>query len=130
MDLMASGRWVSGRSHAVVAKQFEVSPRTVESWATNASRVLRLAVEGDLEEIRARMIATLETIVAEAMDYQRVVTDREGNSEAVPQADLKAAISAIDSQAKLLGLVVQKHEVAVTDEEAAKLVAEAAALAK
>jgi hypothetical protein len=43
--------------------------------------------------------------------------------------DLKSAVTACAEQAKLLGLVVQKHEIAnMTPEEADRLIAEAAKL--
>ncbi|HYE92346.1 MAG TPA: hypothetical protein VEA38_15055 [Terriglobales bacterium] len=90
VELMTTGQWVSGTSHEAVAEEFGVSPRTVESWATSASRVIRIALEGDKEAIRARMVATLETVTSLALGAKT--------------PDLKAAVSAIDSQAKLLGL--------------------------
>lgn len=128
LELMTTGKWVPGRSHQALAAEHGVHPDTVKKWATNASRIIRLAIEGDVEDIRAQMLATLGTIVSEAMSYERVVTDRNGNSETVPQPDLKAAIAAIAEQAKLLGIVTQKHEVAVSPDEMERLLAEAAAL--
>lgn len=92
IELMTRGHWVSGRSHAEVAKKYGVSPRTVEDWATSASRVIRLAIEGDKESIRARMVATLEDVQRRALA---------GKSK----GELKAAVMAIDSGARLLGLV-------------------------
>lgn len=114
MDLMVAGRWVSGRSHADVAFKHGVSPATVKDWATSASRVIRMAMEGDLEDLRARMVATLEGITADAREA----------------GELRAAVSAVAEQAKILGLVVQRHEVQMpTPEEADRLIAEAAKLA-
>lgn len=104
MMLMTEGLWVSGASHANIAFKHGVSPATVKDWATSASRVLRLAVEADPEDIRARLITTLERIVQSAM------------SRDLPE--LKTAVSAVAEQAKLLGLVIQKHEVAMTEEQA------------
>jgi hypothetical protein len=114
VELMTSGQWVQGRSHLAIAEKHGVSPTTSRDWATNASRIVRIAIEGDVEDIRAQMLATLGTIVCRCMDA----------------ADHRTAVSAMETQAKLLGMLVQKHEIAVTDDEAAKLVAEAAALAK
>lgn len=104
MDLMAAGLWVPGRSHELVAAQFEVAPATVKDWATSASRILRLAVEEDAEGLRARLTATLDTIVSRALSADK--------------PDYRAAVSAVDTHARLLGLVVQKHEVAMTEEQA------------
>lgn len=88
---------------------------TARDWATNASRIVRLAVQGDVEEIRARMVATLETVA----------------TCAIADEDWRTVVSAVAEQAKLLGMVVQKHEVsAMTPEEADRLIAEAAKLAK
>ena len=122
MRLMADGLWVSGKSHEVVAKQFGVAPATVKDWATSASRVLRLILEQDKEEIRARMIATLENVVAESMKTVKPVTvrkelTRKGKrvsvsvTEMLPAPSLQAAVSAVLAQAQLLGLVSQKLDV-------------------
>ncbi len=123
---MTTGAWVPGTSHRAVADEFEVSPKTVEGWATNASRIIRLAVAQEPEEIRARLLATLSTVTRMALG--RVgVNPLTGDEYAAP--DLKAAVSAVAEQAKLLGLVVQKHEVAMSEDEARKVIAEAAAWA-
>lgn len=115
VSLMTSGQWVSGRSHAEVARRHGVAESTARDWATNASRIVRLAVQGDVEEIRARMVATLETVA----------------TCAIADEDWRTVVSAVAEQAKLLGMVVQKHEVsAMTPEEADRLIAEAAKLAK
>lgn len=110
VDLMVSGRWVPGKSVHVIAEKHGVSWRTVENWATNASRIVRLAIQKDTEDIRAQLVATLADIVSEARDA----------------GDRKAAVMAVAEQAKLLGLVVQRHEVqAMTPDEADRLIAEA-----
>lgn len=114
IELMTEGRWVTGKSHQEIAAEFMVSPATVKDWATSASRIIRLATEGDREDIRARMLATLDTVVSMAMTKQSVAFSRNGSevtSELYPNPDLKAAVAAIAEQAKLLGLVVQKHDV-------------------
>lgn len=132
LDLMTSGRWVTGQSHLEVADRHGVHPETVKKWATNASRIIRFAIEGDREDIRARMLATLDTIVAKAMTTQDVFTtginDKGGLvSEFRDAPNLSAATQAIETAAKLLGLVVQKHEVAaMSEEEARKVLADAA----
>ena len=119
---MADGLWVSGKSHEAIAARYGVSPATVKDWATSASRVLRLAVEQDKEEIRARMLATLENVVAEAMKTVKPATvrkeiTRKGKrvvvtvTEMLPAPSLQAAVSAVQTQAQLLGLVSQKLDV-------------------
>lgn len=57
--MMADGQWETGASHDAVAATFGVSPRTVESWASQASRIIR-ALQGDGEELRGRIGALLE----------------------------------------------------------------------
>jgi hypothetical protein len=114
MTLMTEGRWVSGSGHADIAFRYGVSPATVKDWATSASRVIRLAVESDPEDIRARLLSTLETVVSKAMSRESATM----TGELYPNPDLKSAVSAIAEQAKLLGLVVTKHEVAMSEEQA------------
>lgn len=94
VELMTSGAWVRGVTHRDVAKKFGVAESTAKDWATNASRIVRYAVEGDIEETRARMLATLDSIIAKAM-----------------RVDLKAAVSAIAEQAKLQGIGSTKFDV-------------------
>lgn len=119
---MADGLWVSGKSHADVAAEFGVSPATVKDWATSASRVLRIAVEADKEELRARLVTTLENIVAEAMRTKKAVTVRKlvkvGRkrvpstvTEYMDAPSLQAAVSAVETQGRLLGLISQKLDV-------------------
>lgn len=121
VDLMTAGRWVTGHSNRVIAKKHGVSPATVKNWATSASRIIRASVEPDREDIRARMVATLDTVVARAMRLKKPVYmrgDGEGVTTLMDAPDLRAAVAAIDTQARLLGLVVQKHEVSMTEDEA------------
>ncbi len=112
LALMTSGQWVTGKSHRELAERHDVHPDTVKKWATSASRIIRIALEGDVEDIRARMVSTLEGIIADA---------RTG-------ADHRAAVAAVEAQAKLMGLVVQRVEVAMTEAEAEALVAAVKAL--
>jgi transposase-like protein len=128
LDLMTSGRGVTGKSHLEVATRHGVHPDTVKKWSTNASRIIRFAIEGDVEDIRARMISTLDHIVATAMVTKKVATTGEGRdkvAEFYDAPDLRAAVAAIETQARLLGLVVQKHEVTMTEDEARKILADA-----
>lgn len=114
VDLMTAGLWVAGRSHRELAAEFSVTEDTVKHWATAASRIIRMAVSGDLEDIRARMLATLDTVVRMAMTRQAATM----GGDLYDHPDLKSAIAAIETQSKLLGLVVQKHEVQYTEEQA------------
>lgn len=112
---MAAGQWVSRQSLVQVAQEFGVTPHTVEAWATSASRIIRASVSGHMEDIRARMLVTLEGVIAEARAAKKH----------------KEAIQAVDTYARLLGIMVQRHELKhMTEEEADKLLLEAAELAK
>ena len=101
MELMAAKLWKPGGSHKAVAARHGVSPATVKDWATCASRLIRLYVDADRERWRAKLVATLEMVVSKGM-----------------RGDLRAVVSAVAEEGKLLGLVIQKHEVQMTEEQA------------
>lgn len=105
MELMTANDWISGASHELVASEFGVSPSTVRSWATNASRIIRELMTADTEEIRARLLAKAETIGVHAMQAH----------------EFRSAAAAVELEAKLSGLLVQKHEVDVTVQAYTKL---------
>lgn len=107
MELMTSGKWVSGKSHAEVAAEHGVEPVTVKAWATSASRVIRRLAEEDLPEIRARILAGLERAVAMAFERQGMSL----KGEPYDNPDVRGAVAALEVQAKILGLITQKHEV-------------------
>lgn len=65
LDLMASGLWRTGITGTEVAKEFGVSPRTLEADAAEASRMLRSRFsDEELEIKKAQLLATLETATA------------------------------------------------------------------
>lgn len=105
---MTSGQWVSRQSLVLVAGEFGVSTSTVETWATSASRIVRAAVAGKMDEVRARMLVTLEGVIADAR--------RAGKYREVVQA--------VDTYGRLLGLMVQKHEVRHMSEDEARRIAD------
>jgi uncharacterized protein YjcR len=119
VKLMADGLWVTGVSNVAIAEKHGVSVATVKAWATNASRIIRALHEGDMEEIRARSLSTLETIVATAMRtkkavqvYRRTKSGKQSMAtEFMDEPSLSAAVAALELRAKLLGLIVQKHDV-------------------
>lgn len=65
IDLMASGRWVTGQTARELAEEWGLTVSTVEETSAEASRALKLSL-GDAEEIKARWIATLEHNAAKA----------------------------------------------------------------
>jgi PHD/YefM family antitoxin component YafN of YafNO toxin-antitoxin module len=100
LELMTSGLWVRGRTAHEVAKELGVSPRTAEDYATQASRIIDVAMGEDRERIRNQMVATLEEVQRRALANPK-------------KGELKAAIMAINSKASLLGLVDTGSKVAV-----------------
>jgi transposase len=95
MELMAAQLWVAGASHTQVAKECGVSPATVKAWATTASRVLRIGMEPQTEEIRKQSLQQLEVIVAQA----------------IASRELRAGVAALELRAKMLGHIVHRHDV-------------------
>ncbi len=104
-QLMTDGMWETGRTTELVAAEFGVSPRTAETWASTASKALRLAI-GDGEELRARLAMMLER--HERIAMSRVAVKMSG--EEYPNPDVKAATNAVKTLAEMMGLVTQKHE--------------------
>lgn len=88
-EAMASGQWVTGESHRELAKEHSASLDTVMGWAASASRLLRIMQRADVEDLRARNAAHLETLARDA--------HRDG--------DFGAAVRAIDTAARLQGLI-------------------------
>jgi len=102
--LMTAGSWEAGASHKLVAEEFSVSPRTVETWASVASKIIRRAM-GDEEQIRTEMAASLEAMKRLALDRQAATMA----GELYPNPDVKAAVAAVATRAKVLGLVDRKE---------------------
>jgi hypothetical protein len=98
--LMTSGRWRTGHSHTLLAKKYELSTSTIATYATQASRLIRMSL-GNGDEIRTRLVVMLEDIHRRALKKQAAT----GEGELYDAPDLKSAVSAITEQAKLLGLV-------------------------
>lgn len=95
--LMADGRWVTGKSHAELAERWGCDMEEVRHVAQRAGQALRVLMLTDRESLRARNAATLEAIVADAR----------------ADGEHQAAVAALNSQAKLLGLnAPERHEVA------------------
>lgn len=88
-ERMADGRWQTGASHRELAAREGTSVAAVEKWAAQAGRLLRTLSAVDRDELRARNAARLDVVYGRAM----------GEAD-----DLKAAVSALAEQAKLLGL--------------------------
>jgi len=66
VEAMTGGMWVTGVTAHQLAAAWGMSPKTLEADASEASRIVREAVATD-DEIRARVLGTLETITQQAM---------------------------------------------------------------
>lgn len=61
---MAQGRWMGGVSYRLLARQWGVSPYTVEDMATEANRVIRASFRQDAEGRKDAVAMTLQTFEA------------------------------------------------------------------
>jgi hypothetical protein len=64
--LMASGHWVTGVTGPELADEWGVAVGTVEGYSAEASRFVREAIASS-DDIRAQILATLQSITSEAM---------------------------------------------------------------
>lgn len=104
---MTKGEWVAGKSHQEVATAHGVSPATVKDWATCASRMIRTLAEVDHDQIRARLLVNLER--ATQLAFTRIGVTMKGKP--YPNPDVRGAVAALETQAKILGLITNRHEV-------------------
>lgn len=96
---MTTQVWRTGKSHNEVAAMYGVAYDTVVGWASTASQIIHHAI-GNGDEVRARLLAGLEHVHELALTGDEV--------------DLRAAVSAIAEQAKLLNLLTTKVEQTVS----------------
>lgn len=71
--MMASGRWVTGVTALELAERWGVPFKTLEADAAEASRRIRAELSGN-DDLRARLVATLETITERAMQRGQLRT--------------------------------------------------------
>lgn len=103
-ERMVSGKWVAGRSHRELAEREGATVDAVEKWAADAGRMLRMLSPAEREDLRARNAARLDMLYDMAVSAVRVVSTSDGDSEVIPQPDVRGAVSALAEQNKLLGL--------------------------
>lgn len=101
--MMCAGEWHTGPSHAALAAEWKCSIKNVEDIARQASALVRYIIGADAEDLRARLVASLEDIRRRAIE--RVEYGKDGG--AYPSPDLRAATQTIATQAALLGLTQQ-----------------------
>lgn len=88
LELMATGRWLPGSSHAELARTWGVTDSEVQHVAQRAGQALRVLMLVDREDMRARNAAHLAVIA----------------SDAHQAGEYGDAVRAIAEQGKLLGL--------------------------
>lgn len=109
VGLMARGEWRAAASHRDLAVLWGVSVGSVQDYAREASGILRHLVEGDVEGIRAAVVASVERIRVDALANTRTWKGKQ-----YPSPDYRSALMAVELQAKLLGLIVNKADVRVS----------------
>lgn len=99
--MMQRFEWVTGDSHAELAKQWKVSAAAVEKYASAASRLAIRAI-GDVEQIRAWGLSAMQRLTHAAASNGEIKTAMHGVSETMrlsgadqPQ---KIAITTVDGR--------------------------------
>lgn len=106
--LMLDDKWITGVTNVEIAEREGVQPGTVDEWASDAARLIRIGPDVDL--YRARNLRRLDRAWETAMSRQGYTMA----GEAYENPDVKAATGAVAEQNKMLGLhAPQKHEVAM-----------------
>lgn len=91
---MAAGEWKPADAEQYALRE-GVSVSQAQAWAVRAGKFLRVADPSEAQMLRARNVDRLDET------YQAAADD----------GDNKACVSAVEAQNKLLGLIVEKHEV-------------------
>lgn len=98
MRSMCDGSWRAGESHMQMAEEHGVALQTVNGWATNASRTLRLLLApDDKAEVLGELLAGIE-------QCKRIALEKD-------DPDVKAALTGIELRGKFLGMFTTKLEV-------------------
>lgn len=128
-DMMAAGVYVTRDTPRVLAAKWGCKPKTVENLACQAANLLRLSI-GDDEQLRSKMLGTLDRITAICMK-RATETYPEGHDRAGELKERNAyqwfntLIQATDRIANLTGInaprkVEVKNEFTLDDLEAAQ----------
>jgi len=102
MRMMASGNWVSGLSHQMLAEAWGVKPSAVFNYATQASQHIKALVRLGGAEERESLLAQL------VQNVERLAQKAEARGS---RAGYRDALEANKFLAQLLGLVTHKVEV-------------------
>lgn len=97
----------SRRVEAALSKKYGVTRRTVRRWVKQVRDRWAEEAEGEGEELRmerrTNYRATLNEVIAQAMNRTRTVKDGDGTKR-VPDPDLRSALSAIEQLRRLDGV--------------------------
>lgn len=103
VDLMTRGAWYGARSHRELAATWGVSLHAVREYASTARSVVRAVLDDSerAEDVKAALLS--------AVDEVRRRASESGDD---PRA-LAVALKALELRAKVLGALVDRHEVNV-----------------
>ncbi len=107
--MMADGTWTATQAREL-ATEWAIGLGAVQDYAREASGIIRRVVMGEPDDIKAQILAGVEKIRTVAMGKTRTVVTKDGDAVTWADPDCKAALSAFELQAKMLGLIVNKHQ--------------------
>lgn len=105
-NVLAAEQWKGGVSEREYAAEWGVDPSTIRHLRAQATRFLRLATLGDIEEIRDRILARTELLFLRAVSSYQL--DKDGNEH--EWTDVKAGCAVLKLQAQLTGALVHRVE--------------------
>jgi hypothetical protein len=108
VDLMLSAEWRTGASHLEFAAKYGVAVNTVQQWAAQASRFIRMC-RGNEDDIRTRILANLEHAGKLALEAQRHWTTKGGDECSADTPDVRGYVATQELQARLLGLLEKRE---------------------
>lgn len=102
VDEMLTGKWRSGRSHQAFMKEFDVSLSTVKNWASEAYLFIRMC-QGSKEDIRARILAGIETAQTLSLERKRFIPTQDGDVIERDDPDVKTYVQSLEFYARVHG---------------------------
>ena len=112
---MARGRWFGAKTSVQLTAEWGVKIAAVQNYASEASGIIRRVVEGDPAEIKAEIIAGIQSIQQLALDRQRTWVTKDGSQVTVEEPDFRVALDALLGRARLLGLGSDRVELTGKD---------------
>jgi len=103
LKLQLAGKWRAGKSHIDFAQRYGVAIKTVQDWATQASRFQRMCL-GDDDEVRMQILANVARAGRIALKQSRTYETRNGDTRTYDCPDVRSYLAAQELSAKLLRL--------------------------